>query len=116
MSFIVMQRGWNYNDSFYTQEDGGHPIRSFKTKQDAEKEVDRLTINRIFSSYYDPNKKQPPSRFDLGSYIFDLEIDDPDQILNGKNFKPDATPVEILSFLRRNSIEFYYTEEIEDCE
>lgn len=114
--FIVMEREWSYNDNYYTQQDGGHPIKLFKTKQDAKKEADRLTINRIFSSYYNPNEKQPPSKFDLCSHIDELEVDDTDQILNGKDFKPDATPLEVLAFLSRNSIVFYYIEEVEDSE
>ena len=68
-AYVVMQKGFEYNDEIYYEIDGGvgHPSKIFFTKEACEEEVERLNIEEIM-------KKK------LSYYFYDIEdiCDDPE--------------------------------------
>ena len=116
MSFIVVESGYEYDDSYYSRVSGGTPIFSFKDKKSANDRAKELTIRRIFS---DGCSKKTPYCFDLENYCYEQYIHDTHGVLFAENppcFKSTATPQEVLLFLEENGISFFHVVEVEDVE
>lgn len=70
-AYVVMQKGFEYNDEIYNEVDGGagHPSKIFFTKQASDEEVERLNIEEIRKN-------------EISYYFYDIEdiCDDPDKL------------------------------------
>ena len=42
MNYVVMERGFEYNDEYYTEQEGGTPVKVFTSKEEAEKHRQKL--------------------------------------------------------------------------
>lgn len=49
MKYVVMENSWEYNDEYYTKEEGGHPIRIWNTEKEALEEKKKLEQEKIRS-------------------------------------------------------------------
>jgi len=72
VAYVVLQKGFEYNDEVYSQAEsgGGHPHKIFFTEESARKEVERMNLEEL-------------KQTNITDYTYDIEdiCDDPDGLL-----------------------------------
>lgn len=82
-AYVIMKKGFEYDDNIYNESDGGEPKKIFFSKKDADEEASKLNIEEI-------------KNCDIHDYAYDIEdiINDPEKTseylksLNEKYGKP----------------------------
>jgi len=73
IAYVVLQKGFEYNDEVYSQAEsgGGHPHKIFFTQEGAREEVEKMNISEFKNT-------------NISEYSYDIEdiCDDPDELLN----------------------------------
>jgi len=124
-AYVIMQKGYEYDDNIYNSTEGGTPTKVFFNKEDAYLEKDRLEIKYMKET-------------DITSYSYSIEdelkveIDEVKSFLESLNNKygtpaplnkwdsfgefqlnPMASYEESKKFLKMHSVRFYEISEVE---
>ncbi len=112
--YVLVEVGWEYNDQTYDTLDSatpqGIPVRIFDTKEEANKERDRLTLykinNRVEVEDYCYDREKLRNILAIRGFTFDdiWDVTMPETL-------PDEDKLEILSEL---NLDFYYVYKIEE--
>jgi hypothetical protein len=120
---VVLERGYEYNDSTYDATDGGNAIHGYLKIEDAQKEVDRLSIilaregnfHKLYSEYemfdslYNEDLNQLLTKYGIDYYDIEswYEFDRLTEII------PKMTDEEILVIMKQLCNKPYY---IQSCD
>jgi hypothetical protein len=120
--YIIMQKGYEYDDNIYNQTEGGRPTRIFFRKEDAEFQQEELEIQAMKQndiSYY---------TYELGDQLlvdinkfreFVSKLNDeygkpsPKYRYGEFRLNPAASKEESLEYLKMHSVRFY---EVVECD
>ncbi len=119
---VILERGYEYNDSTYDATDGGNAIHGYLKIEDAQKEVDRLSIimarednlHKLYSEYdlfNEPHSEefnQLLKKYDIDCY----DIESWDEFDRLTEIIPKMTDKEILIIVNNLRNRPYY---IQSC-
>lgn len=68
-AYVILNKGYEYNDEIYSESEsgGGHPKKIFFTKEDAQKEINKLNILEFKQTNIDGYA------YDLGDIVDDVD-------------------------------------------